>query len=159
MKKAELVEKIIDVLKEKVSLHVVAARAAHDEAIHEDSKAEDIYDTRGLEASYLAAGQARQVEEMMEALHEYATMTVRTFAVDEPVDVGALVELELKKERHAYFIGPTSGGLEVEHDGQTVLVLTPQSPLGKQLVGRKKGDKLKIKIAGFVDQYDILSVS
>jgi len=39
------------------------------------------------------------------------------------------------------------------------LVITPQSPLGQQLVGRKQGDRLKIEIAGSRNEYRVLSVS
>ena len=57
MKKAQLVEQVIASLTE--SLHVLekAARASHEEATHESSKAESKYDTRGPEAAYLAGGQ------------------------------------------------------------------------------------------------------
>lgn len=159
MNKSEAVAKIINALRSKVSLHMDAARAAHAEATHEESKAEDKYDTRGLEASYLAAGQARQVGEAAAALQEFASLFIKRFQPDDPIDLTALVELEMKKERLFYFIGPSSGGLEVEQDGSTILVITLQSPLGQQLVGRKKGDKLKIKIAGFVNEYKVMSVS
>jgi len=159
MNKPDLLTNIITALKEKVALHIDAARAAHAEATHEESKAEDKYDTRGLEASYLAAGQARQVAEAATALQEFSALFVKRFLADDPIDLTALVELEMKKERLFYFVGPCAGGLEVQQDGQTVLVITPQSPLGQQLVGKKKGDKLKIKIAGFVNDYKVMAVS
>ena len=158
MNKTKLVENILAQLQEKVSMHMNAARAAHAEATHEENIAEDKYDTRGLEASYLAAGQARQTQEAAAALHDFASLFVKKFAANDPVDLTALVELEMKKERHFYFIGPSAGGLEVESEGQTVLVITPLSPLGQQLVGRKKGDRLKIKIAGMTNDYKVVSV-
>lgn len=158
MNKKALVDAIVDALRAKVELHVNAARAAHAEATHEESKAEDKYDTRGLEASYLAAGQARQTAEVAAALQEFAGMFLKKFPDGEPIDLTALVELEMKKERMFYFIGPASGGLEVEHDGHTVLILTPQSPLGQQLIGRKQGDTFKFKVGPFVDTYRIASV-
>ena len=159
MHKKDIVEKIVAHLRDKVSLHIGAARAAHAEATHEESKSEDKYDTRGLEASYLAAGQARQSAEAAAALQEFASLFIKKFQPSDPIDLTALVELEMKNERLFYFIGPSAGGVEVEQDGSTVLVLTPQSPLGQQLVGRKKGDKLKIKIAGFVNEYKVMTVS
>ena len=39
-----------------------------------------------------------------------------------------------------YFLGPKAGGTEVAIDGTSVTVITPQSPLGRQLVGRKLGE-------------------
>ena len=159
MDKLLLQQQVCRRLADDLALLLAAAEDARQAATHEESKAEDKYDTRGLEASYLAAGQARQTAEVAAALQEFAGMFLKKFPDGEPIDLTALVELEMKKERMFYFIGPASGGLEVEHDGHTVLILTPQSPLGQQLIGKKKGDKLKIKIAGFINEYKIMSVS
>ena len=158
MKKAELVKAIIDHLTAKVGLYVGAAKAAHAEATHEESKAEDKYDTRGLEAAYLASGQARQLEEMADAVREFSRMTVCKFGPKDPIDVSALVELEVGNERALYFVGPAAGGTEVKHGRKTVLVITPQSPIGQQLVGKTRGASWKMKIGGFLNEYKILAV-
>ena len=60
VKKEAVVKKIIERLQADLELYFKAARAAHFEATHEQSKAENKYDTRGLEASYLARGQSKQ---------------------------------------------------------------------------------------------------
>jgi hypothetical protein len=140
-------------------LRVAAVHAAHAEATHAESKAEDKYDTRGLEAAYLAAGQARLTDEAMVAINMYGGLFLKRFRPGEPIDLSALVELKMKKERFWYFIGPASGGMEVEDEGRTVLVLTPQSPLGLQLMGKQKGDIIRMKVSGLVDEYTITKVS
>ena len=129
-----------------------AARAAHAEATHEESKAEDKYDTRGLEASYLARGQSRQAAEIGQAIAEFRTLPLRNFGPQDAIDVGAFVELNGKGGKSYYFIGPRAGGTEVVQDDKEVLVITPQSPLGQQLVGRKKGDRIKLEIGGTSDE-------
>ena len=58
MKKAQLLKQIVASLSESLGVLEKAARASHAEATHESSKAESKYDTRGLEAAYLAGGQA-----------------------------------------------------------------------------------------------------
>jgi len=158
MNKAALVKKIIEQLTEKTALHATAARAAHAEATHEESKAEDQYDTRGLEAAYLASGLARQVEEAVGAVRDFSRMTVCKFGPKDPIDVSALVELKSGKEHSFYFIGPGAGGTEVVHEKQTVLVITPQSPLGQQLVGKVKGAVWKARIGGVMSDYTIVAV-
>ena len=60
MNKSQLVREILAALSDSLGLLEKAARASHAEATHESSKAESKYDTRGLEAAYLAGGQARQ---------------------------------------------------------------------------------------------------
>jgi transcription elongation GreA/GreB family factor len=39
-----------------------------------------------------------------------------------------------------------------------VLVITPQSPLGEQLMGKKTGDLLKLALNGAPDPYHVVSV-
>ena len=159
MNKQAIVKKIIKQLAGEIELYMKAANAARYEATHEQSKAENKYDTRGLEASYLARGQSKQAAEIAQAIEEFESLQVRDFGAKDPIDIGALVQIESKKEVSIYFIGPRAGGTEVEHDKKEILVITPQSPLGQQLVGRKQGDKLQIEIAGSRSEYRVVSVS
>jgi transcription elongation GreA/GreB family factor len=55
-------------------------------------------------------------------------------------------------------VGPRAGGTEVIEDGKEILVITPQSPLGSQLIGQKQGDKIKLAIAGSNSEFRIASV-
>src|SRR5215813_6337794 len=92
MNKRVVIKKIIGGLEEKLETLSRAAHASHMEATHESSKAESKYDTRGLEASYLAGGQARQTKEIMDSINLYRALPVRDFASEEPIDLTALVE-------------------------------------------------------------------
>jgi hypothetical protein len=157
--KKSLVEKIIAHLRAELDMFAKAARASHAEATHEQSKAENKYDTRGLEASYLARGQSKQLAETELALKQFESLVLRDFGPKDGIDLSALVELKGKAERSLYFIGPRAGGTEIVCDDKEVLVITPQSPLGGQLVGKKQGNRLKIEIAGSRDEYIVASVS
>lgn len=159
MLKQHLITAILEALKAKAGLHLQAAKTAHDEATHEESMAEDKYDTRGLEASYLAAGQARMMEQTADALRTYGSLFVKKFAPDDAVDVTALVELSVNRKREFVFVGPAAGGVEVEHDGKTVLVITPESPLGALLMGGRVGDRFTRKVGPFEDKYKIEAVT
>jgi transcription elongation GreA/GreB family factor len=158
MKKSALIKKITSSLAENLELLQKAARASHAEATHESSKAENKYDTRGLEAAYLAGGQARQVREIMEAIEHFEALPTRDFGPADDIDLSALVELETDGSRGWYFIGPKSGGLEVRLSGKEVLVITPQSPLGRDLIGKKSGDQWSAKLGGSTVQTRIVSV-
>lgn len=146
--KSAVLRAIVARLEEEVALYARAARAAHAEATDEQSRAENKYDTRGLEASYLARGQSRQAAEVELALTQFQSLSSKKLPAGAPVDVGALVQLMEGKEATWYWIGPRAGGLEVVVDGVEVTVMTPQSPLGSQLVGRKQGDRLALQLAG-----------
>src|SRR5665213_2826086 len=141
MEKSRLIKQIIASLSESLVVLEKAARASHAEATHESSKAESKYDTRGLEAAYLAGGQARQAMEILDSIKLYETLTTKNFAADEPIDLTALVELHVGGARSRYFIGPKNGGLEIEHQQKEITVITPQSPLGQTLVGKQAGQR------------------
>ena len=51
MKKAPLIKQIVASLTKSLGVLEKVARASHEEATHESSKAESKYDTRGLEAA------------------------------------------------------------------------------------------------------------
>ncbi len=142
--KADVLQAILDKLTAGAALYLRAARAAQFEATDEQSKAENKYDTRGLEASYLARGQSRQAAETEQALDEFRKLSGRAFAVGTPIDLGALVELKGGRDRMLLFVGPSMGGTEVVVDAEEITVVTPQSPLGQQLVGAKAGAKVKL---------------
>ena len=158
MNKEQLVRQIIARLSESLGLLEKAARASHAEATHESSKAENKYDTRGLEAAYLARGQSRQAKEILESIKVYELLVTREFAPGEPIDLTALVELDLGGVHSTFFIGPRNGGLEMEVEGNEVTVITPQSPLGEQLIGKRAGQRWSAKVGGSNVKYHVVSV-
>lgn len=159
MNKRALIQKIIAQLTEGLALYYNAARASRAEATHEQNKAENKYDTRGLEASYLARGQSRQAAETEKDIQQFERLVVKEFGPKDPIDLGAFVELEGKDGKSYYFLGPRAGGTEVVHEDKEVLVITPQSPLGQQMFEKKMGDTVKLQIAGGRNTFRIASVS
>jgi hypothetical protein len=120
-----------------------AALEAHAAATDPGSKAEGKYDTRSLEASYLAAGQARQVEELAEAVRIFDALALPDFAMEDPIDAGALVETDIDGETVSFLLVPASGGLVIEHEGLQFTLLTPASGLYQKLLGKRVGEVLE----------------
>jgi transcription elongation GreA/GreB family factor len=143
--KTILLQQLCEHLAARIEGFERSAREAHAEATHEQNKAENKYDTRALEASYLAEGQTRQAAEVMQALETLESFSVRDFTPKDPVALGALVELDGKDGCVWYFLAPCAGGTELMQENIAVLVLTPHSPLGQQLMGRKLGEKLTLQ--------------
>ena len=158
MNKRAILKKIIAQLVGELEVYVRAAQYSRAEATHEQNKPENKYDTRGLEASYLARGQSKQLAELEAAIVEFEKIGARKFGAGDAIAVGALVELEQLGEKMFYFIGPRAGGTEVIHDKQEILVITPQSPLGEQLVGKMAGDQPQLKLGGENRPAKIISV-
>ncbi len=159
MTKVQLLKQIVASLGESLAVLQKAAQASHAEATHESSKAENKYDTRGLEAAYLAGGQARQAKETLDSIALYEALAIRDFGPGEPIGLTALVELDIDGTRAQYFLGPKNGGLEIQCQGEEVMVITPQSPLGQNLMGRKAGARWTARLSGSSMKYHICSVS
>jgi len=141
MNKAAILSATIDALRAEFdSLHDTSrkTRAAGNDA---ESKAEGKYDTRSTEDNYLADGLARQAHAAAQAATAYEHFAPPAFGPGTPIDLGAVVQLAFADETRWFFLGPAGGGIEVTCDGVPVTILTPESPLGRQLIGMKPGDR------------------
>lgn len=118
---------------------------ANEEALPTDDIAESQREPRAIEASFLVDGQTKIVAELKDAILTYERLGIREFGPHEPVALSALVQLEADGERSNYFIGPKAGGVEIEAGGEMIFVLTPQSPLGRNLLGRNLGDSVPVE--------------
>jgi len=157
--KTKLVAKIIQHIEEDLNVLIRSALAAREAATHEESKSEDKHDTRGLEASYLAGAQAKRAAEMQELLLLYSKMPVQNFINLDSVQPMALVNLEYDEKFQWIFIVPKAGGSAVQMGDVLVQLVTPISPLGEELMGRKAGDEFELKVSGKIKEYKILDVT
>jgi transcription elongation GreA/GreB family factor len=144
MQKSAVRDAIVAQLQRELDLQARAAHESRDEATSPENKAEGQYDMRSQEAAYLAEGQARLAAEIAEAVALYRSLDLPDFSTGLPAAVGALITLEKKSRRAIYFLGPRNGGLEIDLDGTPCLVVTPSSPLGRQLLGRVTGDSVQL---------------
>lgn len=145
MDKKHVYQLILARLEADLEIAVAAARSAHEAATHEESVAENKYDTLGLEASYLAAGQARRVEEIRQALARFQNLVLRDFDPAQGIQTSALVQLVDQDARCKWlFLGPDAAGLKVTLDAQEILVISPRSPLGGALLNHQPGDELQV---------------
>jgi transcription elongation GreA/GreB family factor len=159
LSKKELLEKLVAKLEQERASIAEAALHTYEAATHEESEAEDQYDTRGLEASYLAGAQAKRVAEVEQALHIIKSLPFKDFTEGDQIGATALIELEHDGKTNFCLLLPQGGGLSVEHGGHHVQVITPKSPLGEALIGRKVGDVAVIDVNNQTKEYDIISVS
>jgi len=158
--KSDLRAAILQELRQELARSSGAATLARDEAISEESRAENKWDTHSQEAAYLAEGQARQAASIGESIELYLTLALPDFPPGAAIAVGAVVELEDQQARRSWFIiGPRAGGLEVACAGRRLLVVTPPSPLGRQLLGKHAGDPVTTPGRGATIAQRIVSVT
>ena len=91
------------------------------------------------------------------AIAAFRNIALRVFSPGEPAAVGAVIRLEARGAQSLYFLGPAHGGLEVEIDGAEVMVVTPSSPLGRSLMGRRTGERVALpQGARTIEQYAVV---
>jgi transcription elongation GreA/GreB family factor len=127
-----------------------AHRSTREAATHEEAKPENDKDTRALEQSYLARGQALRVEDLRAAVADVGAMPLRDFTGDDPIALGALVAAEEDGASGGatvvrFFIAAHGGGTRLTGEVQ---VVTPRSPLGQALLGKREGDDCEVRLAG-----------
>ena len=120
-----------------------AAKDAKENATGDQTKSDGKYDTRAIEASYLAGAQAEQATQLAEAVRRFETFDPPAFGEGDAIALGALVEAEQDGEINYYLLAPAGGGLTVDHDGFDLAVLTPESRLYQAMLGAHAGDLLE----------------
>jgi transcription elongation GreA/GreB family factor len=136
--KTHLVEMILKKLEANLQVLIHAAFQAKEDSTNEESKAENKYDTRGLEASYLAAGQAKRAQELQEQIYLLRQVKVTTYNENQSIGISALVEFTVNNLIKHVILLPI-GGVEVEYKNLKIQTLTLDAPLGKKLLGQMVG--------------------
>ena len=137
-----------------------AAQTAYETATHEENIAENKYDTLGLEASYLAAGQARRVEEIRQSLVLYQNLSLRPFDEQRGIQIGDLLSLEAGNgSQQQLFLGPDAAGLKIYQGDVLITVITARAPLGQNLLGKAEGDVVEITINGARQSFEVTQVT
>jgi len=154
--KPALKDELLRILTADLDTRERAHRAAREAATHEEARPENDKDTRALEQSYLARGEAARIEELGAGLAEVGAVTTRTFGQGEPAALGALVVAEEDGAEVVLWLAPYGGGSRLA--GDRVQVVTPRSPLGRALVGKRAGDECEVALAGRTRTLVVVSV-
>jgi transcription elongation GreA/GreB family factor len=155
MDKSRVVAAVVDKLQSELAVLLAAAKASHEAATGEESRAEDKHDTRATEASYLAGAQLARVGELQQQLLLYKHLDPKPMRV---AAAGALVELESAGRRSFILLMAQGGGISVSFDGKSIQVISPQSPLGDELLGRRQGEEFEVETGPAVREYKVVSV-
>ncbi len=144
MDKTQVFDALRSKLQSELAVAVGASRDAADYATNEESRAESKYDTQGLEASYLAAGQATLARALAEAVGILDSLHGELTTPRESVLRGALVQCSLGRFKEWFYLAPVGGGETLDIDGTEVTVVTAQSPIGAAITGKAAGAKFKL---------------
>jgi transcription elongation GreA/GreB family factor len=157
--KAQILSRVIDHITQGAVHMAQHAEQTRAEATHAEAKPENDKDTRALEQSYLARGQAMRAEAELEHVQVLRYLNLSPWRDGDPISAGALIELEADEGTRVLFLLPHGGGIEVHVDGLEVHVVTPASPLGKAVLGRTVGDEVQLRTRGALREYVISAVA
>jgi len=144
MDKQLIIESLKQQLRDQYDRTLAALQDAAEGATGDDTKAESKYDTRGLESSYLAAGQAEQAERLQKELSAMESFEFPNFTQSSAIAPGALVEAIMEGKPVYYLLAPAGGGLSVEtSDGNLVTILGSSAPLRGRMLDLKIGDTIE----------------
>jgi transcription elongation GreA/GreB family factor len=146
---SQLESKIRDIACVAERAAVAAAEVAREGATPHEKRE----DSRvALEYGGLARGQGRRFVRAKAELDILETFRPTPLPVGGRVAVGALVEIEDEDsgEGRTLFLAPVGAGVELttpEGDGY-LSVVTPASPIGRAILGRRRGDVIEITVEG-----------
>ena len=156
MNKSALKEELIGIVSADLETLERAHRATMEGATHDQAKPENEKDTRALEQSYLARGQAKRAEELRDGLAALRNMEVENFTPNHPVGVGALVTAAEGKRQVRFLIALHGGGSRLAKG--SVQVVTPRSPLGEALIGKRVGDDCEVLTGGNRRELELVGI-
>src|ERR1700712_2749300 len=157
--KKRVLDKLIGAMTATLTHMAHAAEEVRRDATHEEAKPENDKDTRALEQSYLARGQAIRAEALVEELKVLSTMVLPKFGPDDAIRSGALIALEEENATRCVFLAPYGGGTGFDIDGTLVMVVTPVSALGRALLGRRVGDDVEVRVRTTNRAYSVAAIA
>jgi transcription elongation GreA/GreB family factor len=157
--KERLVQKLVDTLRAERDNADRLARDTAEAANHPEARPENDKDTRKLELSYLAQGQAARARELDATIAALLGQPLRAFGADEAIALGALVELESADKLERVLICSGGGGTSVADERGSVRIVTPEAPLGHALLGKTAGDEIELVVGGRKRELTIVSVA
>ncbi|MBY0517587.1 MAG: GreA/GreB family elongation factor [Bacteriovoracaceae bacterium] len=156
--KNKIIGQLIHIFQTELSAIELASKTSTAYAQDGDVKSDGKYDTRGIEAGYLASAQQKRVEELKLELQMLEELPVKDFLQDEEVALGAVVGIEFKGMKRLYFVSSTAGGTMVTVENQTILVISVFSPVGDAVMGLKVGEEFELEAPQETRHYKVVSI-
>ncbi len=153
MDKRDLVDQLTDQLRQSARTARAAGSDAAREAASGVTPAERRESARAaMEYGNMAKAQSRRAKKMLAELRVLEGFRPPPLAERARISIGAIVEVEDDDtgEGRTFFLAPVGAGATVTGPGGDGLlsVVTPGSPIGKAVMGRRRGDDFDVTIRG-----------
>jgi transcription elongation GreA/GreB family factor len=162
MDKTALVEQLIEKLRASARTAEAESDAAAIEARDGATPGERVENSRtALEFSRMARAQSRRAQEIRAAIDALMGFRPKPFEGRARVELGALVEVEDEAGRgQTLFLAPVGAGEELTAPGGDgfFTVVTPKSPFGSAVLGKREGDGASARIRGEIREWTVIWV-
>ena len=150
-----ILEKLIENLQRELAGIEGAAKSSRDLATQDDLKSEGKYDTRAIEASYLAGAQSKRVEEIKTDIQMLEDIEIQT---SKKLQMGSLALIEHNGNERYYFLTSTSGGTILSIEEQIIMVISVFSPIGNGALGLVAGESFEVETPKELREYKVIKV-
>lgn len=162
MDKRHLIDQLASQLRAAAGVAARAGAEAAEIAQNGATPAEKREDARvALEYSRMARAQAARAERAREELSRLSGFQPKPLPRGARIVLGAIVEIENEEgEGRTFFLAPVGAGLELSGPGGDgfLSVVTPASPMGKAVLGKRLGDVVDIDVRGETREWTITYV-
>ena len=161
MDKQFLVEQLAERLRESASVARRASQAAAETARDGATPAEKREDARvALEFSGLAKGQTARAARVAAEISTLEVFRPTELAPRSAIALGAVVEVEDEAQGRTFFLAPVGAGMELTGPGGDgfLSVVTPVSPIGKAVLGKRVGDTVEVMVQDEAREWTITYV-
>jgi transcription elongation GreA/GreB family factor len=162
MNKQFLVNQLASRLRESAEVARRAERDAADEARDGATASEKRENARvAQEYSSLARGQGQRADKALAELSALADFRPPALPPRGPIALGAIVEVEDEDTGRTFFLAPVGAGLELSGPGGDgfLSVVTPLSPIGRAVMGRRVGETVEVLVQGEPKEWTITFVA
>ena len=164
MQKSPLVQQLSDQLRQSARVASTAGRNAAREAESGATAAERRENAlASREYANLAKGQTQRAALVRHELDQLERFRPAPLGASARVELGAVVEIEDEEtgEGRTFFLAPVGAGRVLTGPGGdgVISVVTPASPVGAAVLGRRRGDVIDVSVRGEVHEWTITYVA
>lgn len=164
MDKHDLVAQLVRQLESTARAALGARNAAALEAREGATPDEKREDARAAhQLATLGGAQQRRAQQALAEIDSLARFKPGPLTTKSSISVGAIVEIEDEDsgEGRTFFLAPVGAGITLTGPGGdgVLSVVTPASPIGRAVLGRKVGDVIDVMVDGETREWQISYVS
>lgn len=153
-----LKEALINILLEQARQRLEQARESYQSALEhsrsDDMKSEGKYDTRAIEAGYLASAQKQRLDQLE---GDMAALNKLPASSGSKAVLGSLISAHKNEEQMWFFLAPCASP-PVVIEGIKINILSLEAPLAKEFLGLEKGDVFEFEAPQGSFDFEVLGI-